>query len=86
MVKSETPLCGLKEGKLALNIIKIFMQSYLTRNITKICVHAYLPNGHIGAFAKVALKGSENSSKHHESWSARLSIKWGSKSMIKFEF
>ena len=36
--------------------MKFFMHSYLTRNPSKICVHAYLPNGHIDAFAKVALK------------------------------
>ena len=53
---------GLKEGEIALNIMKFFMHSYLTINLANICVHAYLPNGHIGAFAKVALKGSENSS------------------------
>ena len=31
---------GLKERKIALNIMKFFMHSYLTRNLTKICVHA----------------------------------------------
>ena len=52
--------------------MKFFMHSYLTRNLTKICVHAYLPNGYIDTFAKVALKGSENSSKIYESWRVRL--------------
>ena len=37
-------------------------------------------------FAKIGVKRGENSSKHCESWSARLSIKWASKSMIKFKF
>ena len=37
-------------------------------------------------FAKVGFKGGENSSERWESYSARLSIKWGSKSMIKFQF
>ena len=69
--------CGLKEGKIALNIMKIFMHSYLTRNLVKICVHAYLSDGHIGTFAKVALKGSENSSQHCESWCVRLFIEMG---------
>ena len=68
---------GLKEGKIAMNIMKFFMQSYLTINLTKICVHAYLPKGHIGAFAKVALKGSENISKRYESWHVRLFIEMG---------
>ena len=49
-------------NSIAMNIMKFFMHYYLTRNLAKICVHAYLPNGHIDAFAKVALKGSENSS------------------------
>ena len=64
----------LKDGKIALNITNFFMHSYLTRNLTKICVHAYLPNGHINAFAKVALKGSENSLEHYESWHVLLFI------------
>ena len=32
------------------------------------------------------LKGGENSSECRESWSARFSIKWASKSKIKFQF
>ena len=68
---------GVKEGKLALNITKFFMQSYLTRNLAKICVHSYLPNGNISAFNKVALKGSENSSERYESWRVCLFIEMG---------
>ena len=68
---------GLKEGEVALNIMNFFMHSYLTRNVTKICVHAYLPNGHISAFAKVSLKGSENSSECYESWRVSLFIEMG---------
>ena len=68
---------GLKEGKIALNIMKFFMHSYLPRNLAKICVHDYLTNGHIGAFAKVALKRSENSSKCYESRCVRLFIERG---------
>ena len=68
---------GLKEGKIALNITKFFMHSYLTRNITKICLNAYLPNGHIGAFAKIAFKVSENSSECYESWRVCLFIEMG---------
>ena len=37
-------------------------------------------------FAKFGVKGGENSSKRHESWSAQLSIKRASKSIIKFQF
>ena len=36
-------------------------------------------------FTKVGVKGGENSSERHESWSARLSIKWAPESMIKFQ-
>ena len=82
---------GLKEGKIALNITKFGMNSYL-------------PNGHINlrsnfnskklvksetssfGFSKVSLKGGENKLEHHKSWHAHLSIKWASKSMIKFQF
>ena len=54
-----------------------FMHSYLGRNLAKICVHAYLPNGYIGAFAKVAIKGSENSPERYESWRVCLFIEMG---------
>ena len=53
------------------------MHSYLTRNLAKICVHAYLQNGDIDAFTKVALKGSENSSERYEIWCVRLFIEMG---------
>ena len=69
---------GFKDGKIALNIMEIFVHSYLTRNLTKICVQAYLPNGDIGAFMKVALKGSENSSERYKISSVRLFIEMGS--------
>ena len=80
---------GLKEGKIALNI-------------TKIGMHSYLQNGHLNLlsnfnseklvksetsscyFAMVWLKWGEISSKHHEIWRACLPMKWKSKSMIKF--
>ena len=53
------------------------MHSYLTQNLTKICVHTYLPNGNIGAFDMVAPKGSENSSERYEIWCVRLFIEIG---------
>jgi len=67
----------LKGGENSSEHHEIFMHSYLTRNIAKICVHTYLPNGHICAFAKVTLKGSESSSKRYESWRVRLFIEMG---------
>ena len=36
-------------------------------------------------FTKFGVKGGENSSERRESWSARFSIKWASKSMIEFQ-
>ena len=68
---------GLKEWKIALNITKFFMHSYLIRNLAKICVHTYLTNGHIDVFAMFALKGSEKSSERYESWRVRLFIEMG---------
>ena len=68
---------GLNQGKIALNMTNFFMHSYVTRNLAKICVHAYLPNGHIDTFTKVALEGSENSSERYESWRVRLFIEMG---------
>ena len=73
---------GLKEGKIALNIMIFGM-------------HSYLPRGHLNlqsnfnseklvksetlscALTKVALKGSENSLEHQESWRACLFIEMG---------
>ena len=49
-------------------------ESKITPTIMKVGIHSYLPNAHL------------NSSKHCESWSARLSIKRASKSLIKFQF
>ena len=81
---------GLKMLKIALNIMKVGMYSYLPNThlnlwlnfISKKLVKSKTP---LCGFTKVGVKGGENSSKHHESWSARLFIKWASKSMIKFQ-
>ena len=82
---------GLKELKITMNIMKVGMHSYLSN------VHLNLwSNFHLKklvksetpscGFTKIGVKGGENSSKRRESWSAWLSIKWASKSMIKFQF
>ena len=81
---------GLNEVKIALNIMKFGMLSYL-------------PNGHINlrsnfnseklvksetplcCFAKVGLKASENISQCHEISCASFSIKWTSTFMSKFQ-
>ena len=81
---------GLKELKITLNIVKVGMHTYHPNPHQKIWsnfnhkkfVKSETPSW---GFAKVGVKGSENSSKHCKIWCARMSIKWASKSMIKFQ-
>ena len=81
---------GLKELKVNLNIMKVRMHTYHPNvhqkiwsniNFDKFVKSETLVCG----FAKVGVKGGENSLECHEIWIARLSIKWASKSMIKFQ-
>ena len=82
---------GLNRLKITLNIMKVGVHSYLANahlNLLSnfnsgISVKSETPSC---GFAKIGVKGGENSSKRRESWSARLSIKRASKSMIKFQF
>ena len=65
----------LKEGKIALNIMIFGMHSYLPNghlNLQSNFNSKKLVKSETSSCAvtKVALKGSENSSEHHESWSA----------------
>ena len=60
-----------------------WIMTKIATNIMKVSMHSYLPNAPIN---RVGLKGGENSSKCHKSWSARLSTKRASKYMIKFQF
>ena len=78
-------------AKIALNIVKVGMQSYfpnadlnlwLNFNFEKLVKRETSLSG----FSKVGLKGGENILERHESSHARLSIKSESKSMIKFQF
>ena len=81
---------GLKELKITLNIVKVGMHTYHPNPHQKIWsnfnyekfVKSETPSW---SFTKVGVKGGENSSKRHESWSACFFIKWASKSMIKFQ-
>ena len=87
LVKSETPswgslTLGLNEGKIDLNIMKFGMHYYLPNghlnlrlnfNFEKLVKSKTSSCG----FAKVALKGSENSFKRRESWRARLFVEMG---------
>ena len=81
----------LKESKITLYIMKVDVHSYLPNahlnlwsnfNSVKL-VKSETPSC---GFGKIGVKGGENSSKRRESWSARLSIKRASKSIIKFQF
>ena len=72
----------LKEGKIALNIMTYGMHSYLPNghlnlrsnfNLEKLAKSETLSC----AFAKVGLKGCENSSEQRKSWSAHLFIEMG---------
>ena len=75
--------------KVALNIMEVGMHSYLPYahlNLrlnfnSKKLVKSETP---LCGFAKVGVKAGENSLECRESWSACFSIKWASKSMIKF--
>ena len=82
---------GLKESKITLYFMKFGVHSYLSNahlnllsnfNSEKL-VKSETPSS---GFAKIGDKGGENSSKRHEIWTAQLSIKGTSKSMIKFQF
>ena len=71
--------------------MKFGMHSYLPNVHLNLCINFNLEKlvkceTPLCDFAKVGLKGGENRSKRHKIWSARLSIKWASKSMIKFQF
>ena len=82
---------GLKEGKRALNITKFGMHSYLPNehlNLRSNFNSEKLVKSETSScgFAKIGVKWGEYSSKRREIWSARLSIKRASKSMIKFQF
>ena len=81
---------GLKELKITLNIMNVAMHTYHPNAHQKIWSN-FNSNKFVKSetsscgFANVGVKRGENSSKRRESWSARLSIKWASKSMIKFQ-
>ena len=80
---------GLKEMKIALNIMKVGIHSYLPNAHLNLCsnfdskklVKSETPSC---GFIKVGVKGVENSSESCKSWSACLSIKWAFKTMIEF--
>jgi hypothetical protein len=57
------------------NLCSIFNSEKLVKFETRPCV-----------FARLRLKGRENSSERHESWCAHLSTNGTSKSMLKFQF
>ena len=76
---------GLKEGKIALNITKFFMHSYLTRNLAKRCLHAYLPNGILALSLRLHLKGVEIARNVTKVGMYTYLLKWVPKSTFKFQ-
>jgi hypothetical protein len=82
---------GLKGEKIARNVTKVgvdaclpmghpklfsnFNSERLDKVETRSCV-----------FARLGLKGGENSSERHESWCGRLSTNGTSKTILKFQF
>jgi hypothetical protein len=57
------------------NLCTIFNSKKLVKFETRPCV-----------FARLGLKGGENSSERHESWCGRLSTNGTSKTILKFQF
>jgi hypothetical protein len=57
------------------NLCSIFNSEKLVKFETRLCV-----------FARLGLKGGENSSERHESWCGRLSTNGTSKTILKFQF
>ena len=91
LVKSETPSFDfakvwLNEGKIAMNITNFFMHSYLTRNLTKICVHAYVPNGISVLSLRFHLKGEKIARNVTKLAVYDCLLKWVPKSTFKFQF
>ena len=73
---------GLKELKITMNIVKVGVHTYHPNFNSEKFVKSETP---LCSFAKVGVKGGENSLERCESWSAHFSIKWASKSMIIFQ-
>ena len=81
---------GLKEMKITLNIMKVCTHTYHPNAHQKIWSYfnsekfVKSETSSCG-FTKAGVKEGENSSENREICSACLSIKWASKSMIKFQ-
>ena len=80
---------GLKELKITMNIMKVGVHTYHPNAHQKIWSdfnsEKFVKSETSScSFTKVGVKEGENSSEHHEICSACSSIKWASKSMIKF--
>ena len=96
LVKSETrqPVSlgfGLKEVEITPNMAKVGVHSCLPNGHLNLWLNfnsGKLVKSEISScgFAKVGLKGVENSLEHDKSWRAFFSMKWASKSTITFEF
>ena len=96
LVKSETGHLvslgfGLKEAEITPNMAKVGIHSCLPNGHLNLWLNfnsEKLVKSEISScgFAKVGLKGVENSLEHHKSWHACFCMKWASKSTITFQF
>jgi len=59
------------------NLVKSETPSFDFAKVWLQGVHAYLPNGDIDAFTRVALKGNENSLERYEIWCVHFFIEMG---------
>ena len=81
---------GLKIAKIALNIVKVGMNSYFPNADLYLWLNFNFENlvkceTPLYSFSKVGIKADENISQHREISCASLSIKWTSKTMSKFQ-
>jgi len=82
---------GLKEAKITLTMVKVGVHSCLPNGHLNLWLNfnsKKLVKSEISScgFAKVGLKGVENSLEHHKSRRACFFMKWASKSTITFQF
>ena len=82
---------ALKEAEITMNMVKVGIHSSLPNGHLNLWLNfnfEKLVKSEISSccFAKVGLKGVENSLEHHKSWHACFSMKLASKSTITFQF
>jgi hypothetical protein len=82
---------GLKGVKIAWNVTKVGVDARLPMSHPNLFSNLYSEKlvkveNRLCIFARLGLKGLENSSECHESWRAHLSTNGTSKSMLNFQY